>query len=427
VALNNEPTSSVFDRARAAFGAGVQAFEAGHTEQAESQFLAALALLPGRPSTLHNLAAVRVRQKRPAEALALMDQALTTAPDDATGWYQRGQVLQALGRPVEALNSYDRVIGLRPEDGAAWSQRGGILKDMGQLTKAREAFQTALQHGAEPDLNRYFLASVEQALGVAASEAEAEVPPSAPPAYVAALFDSYADDFDNHLVQQLGYRTPALMAELLPPGRRFAAALDLGCGTGLMAPSAAPHCQVLDGVDLSAGMLERAHALGLYRELYHAEAVAHLQGTLRRYPLVLAADVLVYFGELTALFTGVARVLEPGGLFVFSVEESSAPGAARAAGRAPLGYELRASSRYAHSEAYLREQAAHHGFELAALHRGTLRQEQQAPIGGLLVSLVRKSPGVIRPPPGPPNQIDPKTISQGVFLNANSGGLIFET
>ncbi len=386
MALNSEPTSSVFDRARAAFVAGVQAFEAGHTEQAESQFLAALALLPGRPSTLHNLAAVRVRQKRPAEALALMDQALATAPDDATGWYQRGQVLQALGRPQDALASYDRVLQLNPQDGAAWSQRGGILKDMGRLAEARAALRQALACGAEPQLNGYFLASVEQALGLAASEGGSGVPKTAPPAYVAALFDSYADEFDSHLVQQLGYRTPALLAELLPPGRRFAAALDLGCGTGLMAPHVGPQCAALDGVDLSAGMLERAQLLGLYRELHHAEVAAHLESTTSRYELVLAADVLVYIGELAAVFAGVARVLEPAGLFLFSVEESG-PAAA-----ATLGYELRASSRYAHSEAYLREQAARHGFELAALNRGTLRQEQQAPIGGLLVSLVRKSP-----------------------------------
>jgi predicted TPR repeat methyltransferase len=205
---------------------------------------------------------------------------------------------------------------------------------------------------------------------------------------VAALFDSYADDFDSHLVQQLGYRTPALLAELLPPGRRFTATLDLGCGTGLMAPLVAPHCERLDGVDLSAGMLERAHALGLYRELHLAEVAAHLHATAQRYALVLAADVLVYIGQLTAVFAGVARVLEPGGLFIFSVEESSAAGAPSGAA---LGYELRASSRYAHSEPYLRELAAGHGFEVEALRRGTLRHEQLVPIAGLLVSLVRKA------------------------------------
>jgi predicted TPR repeat methyltransferase len=382
--MSEQPTRTVFERARAAFVAGVQAFEAGRTEAAETQFLAALALLPNRPSTLHNLAAVRVRQKRPADALVLIDQALAQTPHDAPGWYQRGQVLQALGRPLDALSSYDRVIQLSPDDGAAWSQRGGILKDMGRLPEARSALRNALTCGAEPQLNGYFLASVEQALGVAASAGGAGVPETAPPAYVTALFDSYADEFDSHLVQQLGYRTPTLLAGLLPPGRRFAAALDLGCGTGLMAPLVAPHCGVFDGVDLSSGMLERAHALGLYRELHHAEVATHLHATAHRYALVLAADVLVYIGQLTALFAGVARVLEPGGVFIFSVEESSA------ASGAALGYELRASSRYAHSERYLRELASGHGFEMADLRRGTLRHEQQVPIAGLLVSLARK-------------------------------------
>jgi predicted TPR repeat methyltransferase len=384
------PTTSTFERARTAFVAGVQAFEAGQTAEAEAQFLAALALLPNRPSTLFNLAAVRVQQKRPAEALVLIEQALALAPDDAPGWYQHGQVLQALGRPQEALASYERVVLLRPEEGAAWSQRAGILKDMGRLAEAREALRKALACGAEPQLNGYFLASVEQGLGLAANEGGVAMPETAPPAYVAALFDSYADEFDQHLVQHLGYHTPALLAELLPAGRRFGAALDLGCGTGLMAPQVAPRCEHLDGVDLSGGMLQKAQALGLYRALHRGEAVAHLNATAERYALVLAADVLIYIGALEPLFAGVARVLEPGGLFLFSIEEAAESHPAGPAGSAPLGYALRASSRYAHSEPYVRERAAAHGFDLAQLTRATLRHEQLLPISGLLVLLQRR-------------------------------------
>ena len=52
--------TDAFERARAAFVAGIAAFESGRLEQAEAEFLASLALLPGRPSTLVNLASRRL-------------------------------------------------------------------------------------------------------------------------------------------------------------------------------------------------------------------------------------------------------------------------------------------------------------------------------------------------------------------------------
>lgn len=389
-----EPTTGAeadFEAGRAAFLAGVQAFEAGDFARAETLFLEALRRVPGRTSALVNLAAVRHRLGRPQEALAALDQALAGAPDDRAAWFHRGQLLQQLGRPGDALGSYERVLALDPHHGAAWSQRGGLLKDMGRLAEAAHSFRQALAHGGDVELNRYFLASVLPYEGTDDAAEAAPAPASAPARYVEALFDSYADGFDEHLVGKLGYRTPQLIAQMLPlgegrgaqavPARRWGSALDLGCGTGLMGPVLAPHCGALDGVDLSSLMLEKARALGCYRHLVHAEIAAHLRETQERHDLVVAADVFVYIGDLAPVFAGVARVLMPGGLFAFSVEE---------AGDGTERYELRPSSRYAHREAYLRQLAAGHGFDVRSLTRATLRHEQRVPIGGLLVLLARR-------------------------------------
>jgi predicted TPR repeat methyltransferase len=373
-----------FEAARVSFVAGVQAFEGGDPARAEACFLEALRLVPGRPSTLINLAAVRQRLGRPAEALPALDEALAAAPDDAAAWFQHGQLLQVLQRPHDALRSYERVLALEPAQAAAWTQRGSLLKDMGRHAEAAQCFRQALASGGDAELNRYFLASVERA--PAAGGVPLEAPGSAPRHYVEQLFDSYADGFDEHLVGKLGYRTPWLIADMVlgkPDGapRRWGAALDLGCGTGLMGPLLAPHCEALDGVDLSSQMLAKAAALGRYRYLVHADLAEHLQGTGERYELVVAADVFVYVGDLDTVFAGVARVLDGDSTFAFSVEEAAA-GVPR--------YELRASSRYAHAETYLRELAAAHGFEPADLRRTAIRHEQRQPIGGLLVVLRRR-------------------------------------
>jgi predicted TPR repeat methyltransferase len=131
--------------------------------------------------------------------------------------------------------------------------------------------------------------------------------------------------------------------------------------------------QALHGVDLSAGMLERARALGVYDTLEQAEIVQHLAATPHRHELVVAADVFIYLGDLAAAFAGVRRVLDDGGVFAFSAEVADDT----------MAFELRPSSRYAQSERYLRELAAAHGFEWLALRRGPLRLEQRAPIEGL--------------------------------------------
>ena len=93
------------------------------------------------------------------------------------------------------------------------------------------------------------------------------------------LFDGFAPHFEAKLQGQLGYRTPEKLLELLrrhrPPEKRFAHAVDLGCGTGLMGPLLRPLTDRLDGVDLSPRMLEAARAKGVYDSLAVAEIVGH--------------------------------------------------------------------------------------------------------------------------------------------------------
>ena len=48
-----------FDQARAFFLRGLAHYEAGRLEEAEREFAASLALVPGRPATLTNLGATR--------------------------------------------------------------------------------------------------------------------------------------------------------------------------------------------------------------------------------------------------------------------------------------------------------------------------------------------------------------------------------
>jgi len=394
-----------FEQAKALFFEGNERFEAGRFEEAEASFEKSLALLPGRVSTLANLAATRIELGKPEAALRSIEEALAIDPTDfdawlhkgvalsalgrhgeaievfdgvvarqperAAAWFRRGQALQRIGRPVDALASFDKALARDPGLAEAWSQRGGILRDMHRLDEAAAAYEQALAHGADPQTHRYYLAAVTGR----------ELPAAAPLAYVEPLFDEYAETFEQHLVKDLKYRGHALLVDAwraVDPGRH-ASAVDLGCGTGLCAPLLRASVDRLEGVDLSSRMLEKAHALGLYDELVHGDAVEYLRTTERRHDLIFAADVFIYLGDLEGLFAGAARVAPTGGLFCFSAE----------LGSGDPDYELLPSLRYAHSRRYLEALAARHGFVPRRLVEAPLREDQRRPVPGLYVCLAR--------------------------------------
>lgn len=388
-----------FDAARTHFLQGLQHHEARSFAEAEASYRASLQHLPGRPSTLCNLGATLIALGRPDEALPLLDASLAAEPgrhdtlahrgaaltalerhaealacfaqllqagvDDAPTHFHHALNLVALERPVEAEASYRRAIAHDPQLGEAHSQLGGLLKDMGRSAEAVPLLERAIALGAGVDVNRYLLASLTGR----------DMPEAPPPAYVEQLFDAYAPQFGAHL-QRLQYRVPEQLVAALG-SRHFTTALDLGCGTGLCGPLLRPWVDQLDGIDLSRRMLEQAAALRVYDTLVHGEIVQHLTETPQRYELVLAADVFIYVGELSPVFAGVRRVLQPGGVFTFSVEladESS-------------GVVLRPSSRYAHAEPYLRALARAQGLVWRAAQAVDLRLDQARPVRGLLVQL----------------------------------------
>ncbi len=203
-----------------------------------------------------------------------------------------------------------RQTGRRP--GSRSAKRGEKLSD---LDAAAQAFRASLK--ADP-------ADAQGATARLALIGRADATPALPQAYVARLFDDYAWRFDKHLIKNLGYRAPALIAEAVSAvasDRRFASALDLGCGTGLMGEALHDRVGHLVGIDLSAAMIAKARERGLYERLVVGDAAAMLgRESPGGFDLIVAADALVYLGDLAPLFAAVGTALTADGLFAFSVE-----------------------------------------------------------------------------------------------------------
>ncbi|MDI9349911.1 MAG: tetratricopeptide repeat protein [Candidatus Symbiobacter sp.] len=265
-------------------------------------------------------------------------------------YYRRGELWREKGNIKAAIDDYKKCLEIDPDD------RFGAAAELALLTQA----ETNQRHAGD---------------ATALSEK-----------HVKKIFDEYALRFDQHLLNDLQYRAPSLLAEALaglPP--RPVAVLDLGCGTGLMGKELqdkfASSLRRLDGVDLSPLMLAQAQKTEFYDELHEDNLTRFLADIADHpYDLITAADVLVYIGDLAPILEEIARILPNGGKFAFTVE-------AAAAGDE---YVFQPSHRYAHSLPYLTGLAAQFGFDLVYQARAVLRQDGPIAVTGLVVVLARK-------------------------------------
>jgi predicted TPR repeat methyltransferase len=285
--------------------------------------------------------------------------------------------LQLRGDLVAAADLLLQATELAPGFASAWFTLGEICQHLGERDDAIAAFRNA--RDADPD-DRHGASLRLMLLG-------AEKLSAMPPAYVRALFDQYAPRFETALVDDLGYRGPALLFKAVLSARAavrkaafFQRAIDLGCGTGLAAVPFASQVDEFIGIDLSPRMIERARATGLYAQLEVAEMVQGLRGKPdASADLILAADAMVYLSDLAPLLAEANRVLAVGGLLAFTVEthdgESDGDGVV-------LGQGLR----YAHGAAYVRAAIEAAGLTLVRLEHLSARNEDNAPVPGLVVA-----------------------------------------
>ena len=280
--------------------------------------------------------------------------------------------LQLKGDLVAAADLLLQATELAPGFASAWFTLGEIRERLGERDEAIAAFRRA--RAADPD-DRHGASLRLTLLG-------AEKLSAMPPAYVRALFDQYAPKFEAALVDDLGYRGPALLFKAVLAARAairkpafFRRALDLGCGTGLAAHAFAAQVDEFIGIDLSPRMIERARATGLYARLEVAEMVEGLRGKPdASADLILAADAAVYLSDLVPLLREAKRVLAAGGLLAFTLETHGGDGVI-------LGKGLR----YAHSAGYLRASIEAAGLALSRLEELSARNEDNTPVPGLVV------------------------------------------
>ncbi len=376
--------------------------DAGESSAALAAYRQAVALQPDEADYHNNLGLLLEETGALDDATASYRSAVEHAPVDATPWVNLAAALQQQGQVEEATQCYCRALQLEPRHAQALNNLGGLLQAAGDYAAASRCYLEAVQAAPElAEAHRNYGGMLEaagdsegalrhytEALRLKPDYAEVAyvlaalrgtaAPVSAPGEYVAALFDQYADGFDEHLTGVLGYRTPAMLRALYDrcATGHVREVFDLGCGTGLAGMAFRDLAAHLAGVDLSPRMVEKARERDIYHALEIGDVVAALQRRPGSWDLLLAADVLVYIGDLGPVFAAARSALRPGGWLLFSVERGDAE-----------CFVLREAGRYAHSAAYVREMAGSNGFAVRAEEAAVLRQNLGVDVPGWLYAL----------------------------------------
>lgn len=290
-------------------------------------------------------------------------------PSAAPAALNLGEALFKAGHLPTAIGEFQRTLRLDPTNaraqfllGCAWLEAGEGAKALAELEECEASDEVA--------------AKIEEARASLSR-------PRSDPRYVRHLFDQFSADYDVRMIEQLQYRGPQILrqlADMVMPGREGLRILDLGCGTGLAGEAFRPLASYIGGIDLSPAMVERAREQNVYDALEVADIETYLDKSKTEFDLILAADTLVYLGDLAAVFAGAAARLKPDGFFLFTVEKHEGE-----------GFELGPKKRWRHSESYLTAQAFKAGFAVAGLLECVPRMEAKRPVDGFAVALMRRS------------------------------------
>jgi predicted TPR repeat methyltransferase len=311
----------------------------------------------------------------PAKPAAMKPAALFLSSGDvlADARYERARAYAADGDRSAAADLLMQALERAPRFVSAWFALGEIRAEAGDQAGAIAAFRAAL--AADPS-DRLGAALKLARLGAGDPAA------AMTPGYVRGLFDQYAPHFDQALVEGLGYRGPALLCAALRAACaarsrpfHFARAIDLGCGTGLVAEALRAQCDTILGVDLSPAMAAAARRKGVYADVVVGDLTkfiaAQLEGSC---DLIIAGDTFVYLADLAPVCRAAARTLAPDGLFAFTVETHAGTSVV-------LGDKLR----YAHGADHVRAALAQASLMPLTFEPAATRAENGVPVPGLLV------------------------------------------
>lgn len=277
--------------------------------------------------------------------------------------YNLGVMSMQQGQLADAMTFYLRVLSINPHHFSSHYNIGIVYLTKQDKTNALLHFRKAKQLEPNNENLSHLIAMLTTKQGL----------PAAPIEYVRSLFNAYADHYDAHLTSALHYNVPNIMADMLTSclqQQRYDV-LDLGCGTGLCGERLRTIARKLVGVDVAENMLSCARQKNIYDELVLSDITTYLSDHMESYDLVIAGDVLVYFGDLQPIYRNVSRLLKSNGYFALTAEVMEEG-----------VYGLSPSGRFVHQQSYLDDLAVKNQFDVRQYYQLPLREQEGSPLMG---------------------------------------------
>ena len=348
---------------------------AGQAGEAALAFIAALECNPNQSLVWNNLGAVLQRLARLDDAVVAYENAISLDAANADALNNLANAQHQLGFHLQAGQNHCRAFVMLPHTGKSRQMLATAYYILGEIDLAAEMCRQWLQEEPDHPIAIHMLA------GFTATD----VPERAGDAYLQQYFDQAAEQFEHKMRDTLCYRVPEQFGQLLQTlslGKCTQHILDAGCGTGLCGPWLAPLAHSLIGIDLSAKSLALAKQKNCYTHLQQVEITRYLRQQPAKFDLIIAADTLIYFGNLDPLIRLAAQCLIPGGRLLVSIETLNHPSS----------YAITPSGRYAHRCDYIQQTMLAANLQIECLVPIELRVELGQAVDGWMV-LAQKCQG----------------------------------
>lgn len=311
---------------------GVTLLKQNKQQLAIDYFTRALALDENNIEARNNLAATFIHNDRYENALKYYFSLLKEEPKNTEYLYNTGVAQMGLGHIDEAINMFNQVLSIDAKHFGALSNLAAIKMRNRDKSGAIILLKRALEVEPTNKTTKFML----KALNLQEVETCNE--------YAEDLFNHYALYYDKHMQETLQYQLPQKLWEILYKLNlnNLNKILDLGCGTGLCGEVLQIFSKHLVGVDISEKMLAIAASKDIYENLVAKDIVEFLKEDVNTYDLIVALDVLPYFGSLQSLFDYITKRLSPNGMFVFSTEISE-----------NCDWQIQESMRFCHATQYI--------------------------------------------------------------------------
>jgi predicted TPR repeat methyltransferase len=293
---------------------------------------------------------------------------LEIKPSSPDVYYNLGNMLRKKRRYDEAIENYKYAIKIKSNFVGAYYNLASAYKEIEAYEEAIKNYKKVL----ELDPNYKELNHI-----IASLEGDNTSPPSRD--YVEKLFDLYSPEFDTSLVENLKYKIPQLISNLIvnkDTQNSLGSILDLGCGTGLVGSELKKYCSYIIGIDLSKSMLEIAQKKKIYDKLIYTDIADYLNQENLKHNYFIAADVFIYIGNLDNIFELIKSKNETKGKLIFSTEINNGD-----------SYALEKHGRYSHSEKYIKALCNKYDYKISYFKRIPLRKEKEIFLSGGLYIL----------------------------------------